>query len=36
MKSLDDTYFDPATDGFTPVTPGIYPAHVVEFDTRDF
>jgi len=36
MKQIDETYFDPTTDGFTPVTPGVYPAHVVEFNTRDF
>ena len=36
MQPLDDTYFDESLDGFMPVVPGVYPAHVVDIDTREF
>ena len=35
MREIEGTYFDPTEDGFTPVTPGIYPAHVIAFDMKD-
>ena len=36
MKEIKDTYFDETLDGFIPVVPGVYPAHVVGVETRDF
>jgi hypothetical protein len=36
MQDLKNTYFDDALDGYLPVVPGVYPAHVTELDTREF
>mgnify|MGYP003151487970 CR=1 FL=1 len=36
MKEVKDTYFDEKEDGYAPIIPGIYPAHVTSFDTRSF
>jgi hypothetical protein len=33
---LENTTFDPSEDGFNPVPPGIYPAHIVEVQIRTF
>ena len=35
MKDLENTVFDESVDGYTPVVPGVYPAHVVELSTKD-
>ena len=35
MKDLENTVFDESIDGYTPVVPGVYPAHVVDLDTKD-
>ena len=37
MKELKNkTTFNEATDGYTPVVPGTYPAHVKEMEVREF
>jgi len=37
MKELESkTTFNEATDGYTPVVPGTYPAHVKEMEVREF
>lgn len=36
MKSIDDTFFDEAEDGYMPVIPGLYPAHVTSLESRSF
>ena len=36
MLEVADTYFDPTTDDFMPITAGIYTSHLVGFDTRTF
>jgi hypothetical protein len=35
MKDLENTVFDESVDGYTPVVPGVYPAHVVDLTTKD-
>lgn len=35
MKPVEATFND-ATDGFTPVVEGTYPAHITTFDTKEF
>ncbi len=34
MKEIDATY-DPTANPFTPIEPGSYPAHIVDYNTRD-
>lgn len=34
MIEIKDTYYDPATDGFSAIAPGNYPAHVISFEAR--
>jgi len=36
MIEAGETYFNPGTDDFMPITSGIYHSHVVGFDTRTF
>ena len=36
MLELEDALFDESTDGFTPVPPGYYPAHVTDVKIRTF
>jgi hypothetical protein len=36
MKPLKDTFYDEKEDGYTPIIPGLYPAHVTSLDSRSF
>ena len=36
MIEVGETYFNPGTDDFMPITSGMYNSHIVGFDTRTF